>query len=474
MSEQLQYYEHTARFEDPANHGEALTRANEAHELAADVQHIGSVALFSEVQAANVVGNPTEVNVPNPIAGYSEKRTPKSLYGKGKERYGRITATLAGADEALGDLQTSLDNYAASGEVGGTLQDVAPSSRGTDVLRHMQDDGNQEMILSGADISPFLKVSKDLTAEAQGKEANEFSWQDWFKSASEEQLTNFSQWYTERLKTLADPESKAEYVEGLKSDYKDRVGQAMQEGWIPDGKVHQAALATRMARVDVRFFSPFGRMPDHVGGLAQKRGFGKNILVLPTFAGEQVTVHELGHAFAGIDGSSMRNYFTGKIGKEQVARKNPRLEHLYTILNEGYNDHMTAALIDGEPTTIIPTEREAKGVVETEGSSELYHAYREIFGILMGGEDGKVTNADMKEMVDSMVIGNFGSFAHQLSAKWGGRDVLVEVLEVVDRHDNDRWNNLDNPEYNEELLAKKIAERLKGIPANQVTSETAR
>lgn len=460
MNEQLQYYEHTARFEDPSNHGEALTRANEAHELAADVQHIGSVALFSEVQAGNIVGSPIEVAVPNPVAGYSEKRTPKSLFGKGKERHGRITATLAGADEALADLQTSLNTYAASGEASGTLHDIAPNSRGTDVLRHMQDDGNQQMILSGADISPFLKVSKDLTAEAEGKEPSEFGWQDWFKSASEEQLNNFSQWYTERLKTLADPESKAEYVNALKADYKDRVGQAMQEGWIPESKVHKAALATRMARVDIRFFSPFGRMPDHVGGLAQKRGFGKNILVLPTFAGEQVTVHEMGHAFAGIDGNSMRGYFSGRIGKEQVARKNPRLEHMYTILNEGYNDHMTAALIDGDPTTIIPAERDAKGIVETEGSSELYKAYREIFGVLMGGENSKTTNTDMKEMVDSMVIGNFGNFAHHLSTKWGGRDVLVEVLDVVDRHDNDKWNNFDNPDYNEELLAKKITERL--------------
>jgi hypothetical protein len=461
MSEQLQYYEHTACFEDPSNRGEALTRANEAHELAADVQHIGSVALFREVQVGNIVGSPTEVTVPNPITGYSEKRTPKALFGKGKERHDRITAMLAGADEALGDLQTSLDNYAASGEINGVLQDIAPNSRGTDVLRHMQDDGNQGMILNGANISPFLKVSKDLTAEAKGKDPKEFGWQDWFKSASEEQLTNFSQWYTERLKTLADPESKAEYVEALKAGYKNRIGQAMQEGWIPNGRVHQAALATRMARVDVRFFSPFGRMPDHVGGLTQKRGLGKNILLLPTFAGEQVTVHELGHAFAGIDGSSMRDYFTSKIGKEQVARKNPRLKHLYTILNEGYNDHMTAALIEGDPTTIIPAERDAKGIAETEGSSESYHAYREIFGVLMGGKDGNVSKVDMKEMVESMVIGSFGNFAHQLSNKWGGRDVLVEVLDVVDRHDSDRWNNLDNPDYNEALLAKKIAERLR-------------
>ncbi len=459
MGEQLQYYD-TASFEGPASNGEAMSKAEEVLELAADVQHIGSVALFSEVQAGNIVGSSTEVSVPNPVAGYSEKRTPKTLFGKGKERYGRITAKLDGADKALSDLQTGLSGYAASSEASLTLQGVALNSSGTEVLRHMQNNGNQEMILRGSNVSPFLKLSKDLAAKAQGKNPSEFGWQDWFNSAKEEHLINFSQWYTERLKTLADPETKAEYVESLKTDYKDRVAQAMQEGWIPDGKLHKAALATRIARADVRFFSLFGRMPDHAGGLSEKSGLGKVIVFLPTLEGKKVTVHEFGHVFAGVDARNMRDYFIRTLGKEETWRKNPRIEYLYTILNEGYNDHMTAALIDGHPTTIIPTERDAEGIVETEGSSEGYKVYREIFGVLMGGENGNVTNADIKDTVDSMVIGNFGQFAHQLSTKWGGRDVIGEVLEVVAKHDNDRWNNLDNPDYNEKLLAKKIRERL--------------
>jgi hypothetical protein len=461
----LQYYEHTAWFEGgPPYHGEVLTYANEVHELATDIYHIGAVALFSEVKAATVVGHPVEVAVPNPISTYAERRTPKRLFGKGKKRHKRITGTLANASEALDDLQTRLNGYAATGETNGILQDVAPNSSGLQVFRAMEGDGEQEMILRSADISPFLKVSKDLTAEAQGKEPKEFGWKDWLSFASDEQLINFSQWYTERLKTLADPKSKAKYVKALKSDYEERVGKAVQEGWI-DGK-HKAALALRMTRTDIRFFSPFGRMPDYVGGLAQKRGLGKNILLLPTLAGKQATVHELSHVFAGVDGSSMRGYFNGKIGKDQVARMKPRLEHLYThlyaVLNEGYIEHMTAALLDGAPTTIVPAEREAKGIVETEGSSGLYKAYREIFGVLVGGEDSEATNADIKVVVDSMVIGDFGQFAHHINQKWGERDVLTEMLEVVAQHDNDAWRseNFTKPEYNDELLAKKMIERL--------------
>ncbi len=428
------------------------------HELAADVQHIGAVALFSEVQASYIIGTPTEVTVPNPLAGYTERRTPKSLLGAGKKRHQRITSTLARADEALGDLQTGMNAYSASGATGSSLQDIVSDSRGTQILRKLEDNGNQKMILRGAAVSPFLKVSKDLTAEAQGKDPKEFGWEDWLKSASEEQLTNFSQWYTERLKVLSDPENKAEYIEKLKTGYKGRVEKAMQEGWI-DGK-HKAVLDTKLERADVRFFSPFGQMPDQVGGLSQKRGLGKNIVLIPTLTGEQVVVHELGHVFAGIDGKNMGDYFIHKLGKEYVAQNYSKFEHLYTILNEGYNEHMTEALIDSEPTVIRPTEREARGIAEAQGNSELYKSYREVFGVLVGGENGTVSGSDMKEIVDSMVTGNFGNLARHIDQKWGGRDVLTGVVEVVIEHDRGMWRNFDNPDYNEELLAKKIIERL--------------
>lgn len=182
---------------------------------------------------------------------------------------------------------------------------------------------------------------------------------------------------------LARPESKAKYVDSLKFDYITRIERAMREGWIPDDKAHRAALLTRVAATDVRFFSPFGRMPEQAGGLTQRRWLS-TIVALPTITGKQITVHELGHVYARIDGVSMYGYFAGRLGRKRATRKITSLEHLHTILNEGYNDHMTAALIDGHPTTIIPIERDTKGVIETEGSCKLYHTYREIFGRLMG------------------------------------------------------------------------------------------
>lgn len=67
----------------------------------------------------------------------------------------------------------------------------------------------------------------------------------------------------------------------------------------------------------------------------------------------------------------------------------------------------------------------------------------------------------MKRMVNSMVTGNFRNFARQLNEKWGGRDVLVETLEIVDRHDQDGWDDIFNLDHNEELLAVKIADKFK-------------
>lgn len=457
MSESLAYYDHNASFNAPNRKG-VLSKANEVHELAADIQHLAVVALLSEANAANIVGVPLEVSVPNPIANYSERRTVKSIYGKGKERHERIESVLSRGSETLDELQTSLNAYANTGQTEGHLKDVVPTSRGTGVLREMEENGNHRMILDGTGIPPFIKLAKDLQAKAEVRDPEGYSWEDYFSSASEEQLINFSQAYTERLKILADPESKAGYIESLKTDYKDRVVQAMQDGWI-DGK-HKPVLDRRIANADVRFFSLFGHMPNHVAGLTEGSDFNKRFVFLPTITGEQLTVHEFGHVFAGIRMGSMQDYFDKKLGKGESARKSDNLMHLYTVLNEGYNDHMTAALVDGDPTNIIPTERDSKGVVETEGGSKVYKTYRLIFGVLLGGKDGNVDGDDIKRVVDSMVSGDFEQFAGLLDAKWGGRNVLVETLEVVERHHKEEVLDIDDHQYNENLLARNITERL--------------
>jgi len=429
MSEQLQYYYHGQKF-DPSYQHEIFNGANEAHELATDVQHIGSVALFSEVQTGNVIGHPIEVSVPNPLTTFSEGRTFSSFYGKGKERHKRVTKTLSEADVSLKGLELGLNGYGASSSTIGSLESVAPESRGIGVLRDLHDvNGNVGMILEGANVPPYIKTAKDLAAAQQGKEASAFSWEDYFKTGSDEQLTNFAQAYTERIKLLASPTEKAKLIETIKSDYMSRVKNAMAEGWI-DGK-YKAELDRRIKHTELLFFSPFGDMPQHTGGLRQRQGKDIDIVLLPTIAGKQMTVHELGHVFAGVDAEGMVDYFVDRLGKKEVQRKGARLRHLYEIVNEGYNGHMTVALIDGEPTLVRPSDRKDKGIAEEPGASEIYRSYREIFGTLIGGEAGEIKDSDINQVVDSMVTGNFTIFRHLLDQKWGGRDVLSEVFDVI-------------------------------------------
>ena len=463
MSGSLKYYEYATRFDNPGREG-VLTRAGEVHELAADMQHIGAVALLSEVQAANVLGEPAEVIVPNPLPSHRERRTITRLFGAGQARHERIVSTLADADESLAALQTGLDTYALTGTTKGGLEGVAPESRGIQLFRDVQDSGSLEMILSGSDIPPTLRGFKDLTARAEGRDPHDYRWGEWVKAASEAQLVNFSQWYTGRLRILADPESRSAFVESLKADYIYRVRQAMAEGWVPDDEDCIATLSSRIARADVRFYSPFGHMPDHVGGLAQGSRSGGKILLLPTVAGNQITVHELGHAFAGISMTSMREYFTRRLGERNIRENIPYIDRLFTILNEGYNEHMTVALIEGDPTTIRPAEREAKDIDLGEGGSDAYKSYRDLFGVLMAGEEAIITQTDIRDMVTSMTTGKFARFARQMSQRWGGRDVMTEMLAVVRRHDTNAQNavNRNNPGYNDVLLVNKMIARLLG------------
>jgi hypothetical protein len=234
----------------------------------------------------------------------------------------------------------------------------------------------------------------------------------------------------------------------------------MEEGWI--NKRQRKLLNLKMARTDFRFFSLFGFMPSSMSGNAQNHGHGRSTLLLPTIPSKRLVTHELGHAFASIDSFSIYKYFTKKIGKKEAFQKSKQISHLFTILNEGFNEHMTAALMEGGPTIISPKERTARGIAETVSSApfDSYNPYREIFGVLMGGEEGRVTKNGMSEIIDSMVANDIHQFARLIGRKWGGREVLLEMLHVIEEHDSDKEGSSGSLKYNEEL-AKKITVRLR-------------
>ncbi len=78
-----------------------MSRANEAHELAVDTQHIGSIALLSEHRAAEVIGLSTELNVPNPLEAFKKRRTLRSLYGTGRVKHQQTDSFISSAKSSL-------------------------------------------------------------------------------------------------------------------------------------------------------------------------------------------------------------------------------------------------------------------------------------------------------------------------------------------------------------------------------------
>jgi hypothetical protein len=69
----------------------------------------------------------------------------------------------------------------------GALEQIVPESRGVYLLRNIGESSTSKM-LDIADVPSFLRLSKDLSAKAQGVDPEAFGWGDWFKSASDEQI----------------------------------------------------------------------------------------------------------------------------------------------------------------------------------------------------------------------------------------------------------------------------------------------
>jgi hypothetical protein len=384
------------------------------------------------MDAASATGWGEETSLPNPLTEFLAKSTWRSLLGDGRERRLDVVSGLEAARVAIDGLSRKhpgKDVIAA-----GAGQDE-PLKWGEDALRTPSGEPNREMILKDAAIPAFLRGRKDLAAELAGVAADKYTWEEWLATANNEQLTNFAQWYTVQLRTLANPETRNELVDQLKGDYALRVAGGMRNGWISPSLMN--TLTDRLDAASVRFVSPFGRFVDDVAGLVQNMP-SRQIVVLPTIAGESMTTHELGHVFARIDGKQMYEYYVRKLGKPLADQEILIIRELYEMLNEGFNDHMTAALLQGSPAMVSPTERRAHGLDLLPGSSDLYKHYREAFAALMSGEEGNTTEADIRNLVDVMTQPDFEGFAALLEGKWPHQDILTRLFQIAcEQHGRD-------------------------------------
>jgi len=450
MSEQLDHQPVEDRKWIP---GIVFTDEHQAHDLATDIQHIGAAALLSEANAAIMTGQNIKITVPNPST---------ELRGRTKRK--SLSNTLTDADEALRHLQVNLESHSHQSTEALDLHEVDPNSLGIQSLREMEGHISRETILEEADISPFIRVSKDLTARAHGRDPEDLSWTDWFKLANEEQLINFSQWYTQRLRTLSDPDDRGRFIKSLKADFQDRINNAIQDGWIDIEQ--RPKILRRLKKANIRFFSPFGHMVDEGVGIAQSTRFSQSIL-LPSLTSTKTTVHELGHAaFPGSTQLSVRRYFKKHLTKDQYSESKDSIERLNVILKEGAIDHMAIVLADGgKPTIVSPSKRRANGLSEDYGDSN-YEPLREIFATIIGGEDGVVSRSDVKKISSAMSSRDFSDFARYIDRKWQGRDVLTEVIRVINQ-----WSTGELK--NHELLAEEVITALNRKPEPNEVEEVS-
>jgi hypothetical protein len=74
-----------------------------------------------------------------------------------------------------------------------------------------------------------------------------------------------------------------------------------------------------------------------------------------------------------------------------------------------------------------------------------------------------------------MADGDFTAFANLVDSKWPGRQVLVELLDVVQTHRNELWDRLDDSTVggNDQLLMQKLIDRLHHGPSRSATDAGA-
>lgn len=421
---------------DPAQ--SMLGRHSEVPDIMADLARFGAMALASEI-GPHQADKPSPP-LPDPLTSKDfKKRVLVDFSGDAGSMFSRGVFDWAQeARTAHEEVESNLNLLRTANSASDVRDYLASRARSvaSEQAGFWQKSGNTEMIIADADLPAFIKmgIQKD-------------GWQTWIRTASTEQIVNFSQWYSLRLETLANRERKEKFTAELIQDYEKKIGRAMEEGWID--KRHQSQLKKTMRRQHVTYFSPFGQVASmHFGGARQKVELSRrDSIFLPTTVspGSHISTHELGHSFAGVNTKAVIKKLIRVVGKKTVQ------EHLgiaagcgelITILNEGFNDHMAFALREGDPTIISPSKRMEAGIERDPATSESYEVFREALSLLLIGDNQTELGIDdIRQVVDTMVTGDFEAFCKFVARRWSGRDVVGEILQQISTEFKDDETN---------------------------------
>ena len=405
-----------------------LSDDHERFELEADAHNVGSIALAEWVRVSVLMGNPAELPEPQTARAIDRKSliprrhvlvfNATDDFKLRPQFFAKVgpKEEVTKARDASGLLDTDLARLGASdSSVQDQYIDERIASLRANAVRLTNMD-NVEMIFDGADLPPVIRTAID---------SYDGTWVDWFRSAPKEQIVNFSEWYLTQVKKLADPIGRESAVQEYKQRYLDVVEGAVSAGWLRQDHLDQARRA--VGRAKVAFFSPFGGKSWDYGAFTQSNGIfrprSKQLVGLPIAVGAWTSVHEFGHVFNNLDSRTF--------SANQYLDSPTAVSEISTLFIEGYNEHMTAALLDGAPEVISPREREARDIAETKGSSDLYKDYREVFALLVEGDarSQAFTVRDMATVVDTLSDGK--KLKQFLESRWSGRDILEDLRLAV-------------------------------------------
>lgn len=364
---------------------------------------------------------------------------------------------LAGPQKAVRELNkemTAIAERADINDVVAFMDDRLSELRAETGNRGIAAGANFNMLMTGADLSPVTQNAQAAYMAERGLTEKTFGWQSWLKNAPKEQVANFAQWYVDRLETIADPAKREQFVRGQKDRYMEHIKNAVSAGWL--NARHLKEAQKRVDDAKIVFFSPFGGVMTEFGAAAQPDR-RKALVALPTITSDHITTHEFGHVFKSFDFKGMHKWRRKDHADEY---KFDASNQLATVINEGFDEHMTIALMTGSPNVLSPEDRDAQHIPHAHGESELYTAYRDVFADLIKGDGvSESGDIDMGQVADA--IPNFADFRALVASRWGGKDVLAEAFRIVDTIPNTH----DIPQRVTEFLQ---TERAKAVAAHEM------
>ncbi len=397
----------------------------EKHSLAADAFMVGSLAVASSVEAAQATGQPSEVSLPNPY-------TPADLKTKWGLTFSKVdfTPQLKDVPESARARSGVLDdeNERIASLDGQTSADFVHDGRKRfDMAFEGQffSGPNVEFTFDNMAIPPIINNAR--------RDSDAASWRSWLTTgANPQQKENFAQWYTSEVAKVSQPETRATTIATLKQNYEGRVVQAMQDGWI-DPK-HYSRLQKNTKRADIHFFSPFSGTADQFGGIHAESEFMKSGILLPVAPSEYLVTHELGHAFGGVNSTELNQIIYAGKQKDYIPSNHEMQAsaYLYSLVNEGYNEHVNLGLLTGQATTINPALRAEAGL-ESAGDSTDYQQRRGLFGQLVSGPggNGQVSTDELRSVTTLMIERNTKGLDAYLTKKWGGQPVIKQMYDSL-------------------------------------------